>query len=85
MEAREAMTIRFPHGLLPQARGVKSEQESLNDFVVEAVEHEVRRRQGLAAHEEIQRLRDEIRARTGLHPDSAPLIRALREGAGRSE
>ncbi|MBI2939767.1 MAG: hypothetical protein HYY04_04950 [Chloroflexi bacterium] len=80
MENREAITIRFPTGLLTSAREVKAARESLNDLVVEAVHREIRRRQGLDAHTSIVQLREQIRARTGPHPDAGPLIRALREG-----
>jgi hypothetical protein len=84
MESREALTIRFPPKLLARAREVKSDGESLNELVVSAVEREVERRRGLRAYEEIRRVRAEIEARTGLQPDSTPLIRSLREGnAGR--
>jgi hypothetical protein len=85
MEAREELTIRFPPGLLTRAKEAKSERESLNDFVVDAVDREVRRRRGLQAYDEILRVRDETRARTGVQADSSPLIRALREGDGRRE
>ena len=62
---------------------MKATQESLNDFIVAAVEREVRYRQGLAAHADIVRVRERVRARTGPHPDPVPLIRALREGEER--
>jgi hypothetical protein len=47
---------------------------------VEAVEREVRRRKALEAHDTIQRLRENIKRRTGVHPDPLPLLRQLREG-----
>jgi hypothetical protein len=80
---REALTIRFPVALLSRARKIKAERESLNELVVEAVDREVRRRQGLAAHEAILRIRGRVRARTGPHPDPVPLIRELRAGEER--
>lgn len=83
MQTREAMTVRFPGGLIAKAKEVKSERESLNDLVVEAVEREVRRRAAVQAYEAIARVRDAVRSRTGVQPDSGPLIRALREGDGR--
>lgn len=83
MEAREALTIRFPAELLSKARQVKAERESFNDLVVEAVEREVRRRQGLQAYDEILRVREAVKTSTGLQADSTPLIRSLREGTAR--
>lgn len=77
--------MRFPAGLLSRARELQAEGESLNDLVVEATRREIRRRQALQAHEQIVRLRKEIRARTGIHPDPVPLIRSLREGQARDE
>lgn len=85
MDTREALTIRFPAMLLNQARGLKDERESLNDLVVEAVEREVRRRQGLTAYEEIARVRERVRSRGGLQPDSTPLVRSLRTGTERRD
>ena len=84
MEQR-ATTIRFPAELLESARKYKQPRESLNDLVVSAVQLELRRRQGLQAHAEIMRLRDQIEARTGVQPSSVPLIRQLREGNGRRD
>ncbi len=80
---REALTVRFPAELLSHARDVKPERESLNEFVVDAVQREVRRRQGMQAYAEILRIREEIRAQSGPHPDSTPLVRALRQGEER--
>jgi hypothetical protein len=81
METREALTIRFPTQLLSSARAVKAEQESFNDLVVNAVEREVCRRQGLQAYDDILRVRGTVRTRTGLQPDSSGMIRSLRDGA----
>ncbi|MBC6421498.1 MAG: hypothetical protein GDA43_09735 [Hormoscilla sp. SP5CHS1] len=39
-----------------------------------------RRQQFLATDAAIAGLREQIRARTGIHPNSVPLIRQLREG-----
>lgn len=85
MEEREAITIRFPAGVLEKARQLKAADESLNDLVVEATKREIRYRQGLRAHEDIVRIRQQIEARTGIHPDSTPLIRAIREGEARRD
>jgi hypothetical protein len=83
MERREAVTIRFPTTLLTKVRDLRAEQESFNDIVVEAVDREVRRRQGLQAFAAIRRIREQVKSRTGPQPDSVPLIRDLRAGAGR--
>ncbi len=85
MSDPSAQTIRFPAGVLSEAREVKAREESMNDFVVNAVIREVRRRRGLRAFAEIRRLRDDVKARRGLHPSSVTLIRALREGEGRHD
>ncbi len=85
MERRDAQTIRFPAGVLQRAREVKEQDESINQFVVEAVEREIARREGLAAIEEARGIRERVRARYGVHPDSVPLIRALREGEERRD
>jgi len=76
---RAAVTIRFPGEILARARRAKGE-ESLNTFVVAAVDRESRRRRTLATLDEIDALRESIAARTGIQPDSTPLIRAWREG-----
>lgn len=81
--SRGVLTVRFPPELLADARQLKAERESLNDFVLEAVDREVRRRRGLRAYETILGVRDVVKARTGLQPDSARLIRALRRGEDR--
>lgn len=78
MEPFESLTVRFPAHLLAVARGVQKEDESLNDFIVDAVERELRRR-GLEACDDILRIREKIRAEHGIHPDSTPYIRELRE------
>jgi predicted CopG family antitoxin len=77
---KEGVTIRFPLGLLKKAKQLKEGKESFNDLVVEALEREVKRRKTLEAHETILRLREQVKQRTGVHPDPIPLIRQLREG-----
>jgi hypothetical protein len=79
---RESITIRFPAALLTQAKSLKVDEESFNDLVVEALDHEVRRRQAIAAHHRIQDRRQSILKRTGVQPDSTGLIRELRSGEG---
>jgi hypothetical protein len=83
MAARNAITVRFPSVLLSRARASTTDRESLNDLVIEAVEREIRRRQGLLAYAAIRRLREDIKTRAGSQPDSSPLIRELRDGVAR--
>jgi hypothetical protein len=78
MESR--ITVRFPEQLLRQAKNLKAKKESLNDLVITALEQEVRRRQGWAAHQRIVARREAIRAKTGIQPNSTEVIRDLREG-----
>lgn len=75
MEEREAITVRFPAELLAQVRKHKSQNESLNDLVIKALEREVRYRQGLAAHHRIVARGEKVREKTGTQPNSIDLIR----------
>ncbi|NJN39169.1 MAG: hypothetical protein HC790_11355 [Acaryochloridaceae cyanobacterium CSU_3_4] len=77
---RESLTIRFPADLLMQAKALKVDHESFNDFVVRALEHEVNCRQAIATHERIQGRRQTILQRTGVQPNSTELIREMRQG-----
>jgi len=85
MEEREALTVRFPAGLLTLVRKHKSQDESLNDLIIKALLREVHYRQGLAAHHRIVARREKIRQKTGTQPNSIGLIRQLREGSGRDD
>ena len=80
---REALTIRFPSELLVKARKLKESTESFNDLVVQALEHEVRRRRGWAAHQRIIDRSEAVKAKTGIQPASTDLIHSLRAGEGR--
>ena len=82
MDRRDALTVRAPVELLAKARAAKSERESLNDVIVQALDREVRRREGLRAVQDIIALRERIAA-SGPQPDSTALIRDLREGRQR--
>jgi predicted CopG family antitoxin len=82
---REAVTIRFPVDLLDQAKQLKKGKESFNELVIEALEHEVRRRRALTAHQSIVARRAQIKARTGVQPEATALIRSLREGEERRD
>lgn len=80
---RESITIRFPAGLLAQAKALKVDEESFNDLVVQALDHEVHRRQAISAHERIRSRRQAILHRTGVQPESTDLIRGLRSDKDR--
>ena len=82
---REAIAIWFPTALLVKARSLKSSSESFNDLVVEAVEQEVRRRRGWAAHQRIIARSEAIKVKTGTQPTSTDLIHDLREGERRRD
>jgi hypothetical protein len=82
---REAVTIRFPADLLAKAKKLKFVSESLNDLVVEALETEVRRRRGWAAHQRIIARSETVKAKTGIQPTSSDLIRSIREGEKRHD
>ncbi len=82
---REALTIRFPSELLAKAKKLKGSNESFNDLVVEALESEVRRRRGWAAHQRITARSEIIKAKTGIQQSSIEMIRSLREGEGRRD
>ncbi|GAA6616424.1 YlcI/YnfO family protein [Scytonema sp. NUACC26] len=73
------ITVRFPAELLDKAKTVKNDAESLNDLVVLALEREVRRRKGLAAHEKILAIGRQIPQQ----PDATELIHQIREGEER--
>lgn len=80
MEERESLTVRFPTHLLSQLRLHKSQDESLNDVIIKAIEREVRYRRSWAAHQRIVARCEQIRQKTGIQPSSVDLIRQLREG-----
>ncbi len=80
---REAVTIRFPKATLEAARRTKPEDQSFNEFVVDVVSREARLRRGREALGRIDELREQIYRRTGIQPDSSPLIRELREQRAR--
>lgn len=79
----QSVTIRFPADLVTQAKQIKEENKSFNELVVEALAKEVKRRQTSEAHQTILRLRQQVKKRTGFHPNPVPLIRQLREGEER--
>lgn len=83
MMAQESVTIKFSSDLLQKAKQLKTGSDTFNDLVVEALEREVARRSVSEAHETILRIREQIKQRTGVHPDPISLIRQLREGEER--
>ncbi len=85
MQARDTLTVRFPAGILATARQVKGKGESLNELVVDAVKRELQRRQAARAYDAIVRMRESIRQRTGVQPDSTDLVRELRAGTVRDD
>ena len=76
--------IRMPNQVHERLKEwARAEGRSLNDLAVEILDRESRRweaRQGLVA---ARRVREAIRQQAGQQPDSAPLIRALRDERGR--
>lgn len=78
MEERESLTVHLPAGLLTQVKLYKAQNESLNDLAIAALEREVSRRRGLAAHQRIIDRREKIKQKTGTQPSSVDLIRKLR-------
>jgi hypothetical protein len=83
--AREARTVRMPLTLIREAQTLTHQGESLNDLITKSVEREVARRRTLQALDAIDELRERIRAEHGVLPNSAPLIRELRDGVGRRD
>lgn len=70
----------YLRSLLTQAKLYKSQDKSLNDFAITAMERAVSRRKGLAVDHRIIARREEIKQKTGTQPSSVDLIRQLREG-----
>lgn len=83
MATREALTIRFPGEVLSAARRYKPPEQSLNAFVVSAVEREAQHLRALEANARIREIRERVFRRAGKLPDSTPLIRKLREERSR--
>jgi hypothetical protein len=85
MDTRTALTIRFPSELLVGMRESRATDESLNGFVLAAVDREVRRRQAMQSHQRIVAIREEVETATGRQPGAARVVRELREGSARGE
>jgi hypothetical protein len=75
----QSVTIHFPTDLVQKAKQIKKDDQFFNDLVVEALDKEIKRRKKMDAHQTILRVRNQVKQRTGLHPDPTSLIRQLRE------
>lgn len=73
------VSIHIPQALLESAQRLTSPDETLNDIIILALNREVRRRKGLAAHQKILALHKELPPQ----PDDTELIHQLREREGR--
>ncbi len=76
--------IRMPDSVHERLKEwAREEGRSLNDLAVEILDRESRRWEALRGLEAARKVREEIRERVGVQPDSAPLIRELREERSR--
>ncbi|MGL5195165.1 MAG: YlcI/YnfO family protein [Chroococcales cyanobacterium] len=76
-----SVSLHIPQELLESAQRLSSPDETLNDVVILALDREVRRRKGLAAHQKIIALNKELPPQ----PDDTELIRQLREREGQDD
>jgi len=82
---RDQFTFRAPKELLDRVREEAAAYgDSMNDLVVAAVQKEVSMRRQLRLLEQIVSERKAMQKR-GVQPDSTPLVRESRQGAGRRE
>jgi hypothetical protein len=78
------ITVRFPDHVAADARAESdADGESINQFVVEAVAAAVARRRARRALARMEKRRDRMTAAGRVAAPSEPMIRQLREGAGR--
>jgi hypothetical protein len=81
-----SITIRFPDQVAADARTESdTEGESINQFVVEAVAAAIARRRAHRALASMAKRRDRMTADRRVAAPSEPMIRQLREGAGRRD
>jgi hypothetical protein len=80
VDSSEELTIWLPSELLSQVSELIADDESLNDLVVGSIAHELERRRGRRAMDDIARIRAKIRQRGASQHDSTTLIRELRDG-----
>ncbi|MCT7953853.1 YlcI/YnfO family protein [Laspinema palackyanum] len=76
-----SVSLHIPQELLESAQRLSSPDETLNDVVILALEQEVRRRKGLAAHQKILAFHKELPPQ----PDDTELIHQIRESEGRED
>ncbi|MCT7960905.1 hypothetical protein NG799_12180 [Laspinema sp. D1] len=76
-----SVSIHIPQKLLESAQRLSSPDETLNDVVILALDREVRRRKGLAAHQKILALNKELPPQ----PDDTEVINQIRESEGRED
>lgn len=80
VESVQPVTARLPGSLYEQVRRLAEEDGvSINQVVVSAVERYVRQAERDRAIQAAAALREELRKKYGTQPDSAPLIRRMRE------
>jgi hypothetical protein len=75
-----ATTLRMPDELREQlADWAQEEGRSFNELAIEILRREVKRREALRTLDRARSLRERLRTRYGVLPDSTPLIREMRE------
>lgn len=72
--------VRMPDEVYDRLREwARTENRSMNDLTVEIIDKETRRWIARRALAQARQAREEIRATSGKFPDSAPMIRQIRE------
>lgn len=72
--------VRMPDEVYERLKvRARAENRSINEVAVEILDRETRRWMARQALKDARRLREEIRARHGELPESAPIIRRMRE------
>jgi hypothetical protein len=75
-----ATTLRMPDELREQlADWAQEEGRSFNELAIEILRREVKRREALRTLDRARSLRERLRTRYGVLPDSTSLIREMRE------
>jgi hypothetical protein len=81
-----SITIRFPDEVAADVRAEsEADGESINQFVVEAVAAALAKRRARRALARMGKRRDRMTAAGRVGAPSEPIIRQLREGAGRRD
>jgi hypothetical protein len=82
----QGITIRFPDDVAADARAESAaDGESIDQFVVEAVAAAIASRRARRALARMEERRDRMTAAGRVAAPSEPMIRRLREGAGRRD